>query len=221
MIHAISFQCIIRCFAYSCPILLKELRLPCNEHYISISRRSIWKRHNSIEELITHSPHLSVCQSLGQSDNPLLSPSSYNQYSPWCPCRNAVLVLLHGIQTHGKHGLWSLHPVVFNMELYTQTKAQLLGCIDEVQHMERQIDGVRMSGNVEASSNIVFHVTLVDHTKVGLEPVHECAACLAYISFLAIFASNAIFQISAFPTHIALSLICLANACGGNYLTVI
>ncbi len=58
-------------------------------------------------------------------------------------------------------------------------------------------------GTVEMSSYIVLHIPPTNDSKVCLEAVHESATSLAYILFLAAFASDAVDQIVALAGHVA------------------
>ncbi len=59
-----------------------------------------------------------------------------------------------------------------------------------------------MVGTVEVSSNVVLHIPPSNDPEVCLEPIHEGASRLAYILFLASFASDAVDQIVALAGHV-------------------
>ena len=87
--------------------------------------------------------------------------------------------------------------------------------------MKSKIWRDRSAGTVEVSSNVVLHVPSVDHAKVGFELVHQRAACLAHILFLAVFACDAIHQISALASDIAFALICASSRRAGDCTAVV
>ncbi len=99
---------------------------------------------------------------------------------------------VHGVESHGKHCLQRLHPVVFNLEAHVKCKACPFGCIDEIQDMDLQVNGARVSTTIEMTSNVLLHVPSVYAAEMGLEPVHQGSTGLTYILFLTLFARNAV-----------------------------
>ncbi len=118
-------------------------------------------------------------------------------------CRRSV----RGVESHG---------VVFNLEMHVKCKACPVWYINEIKDMDQQIASAGVSGTIEMSSNIPLQVPSDNAAKMGFEPVHKCATCLAYILFLARFARDTVDQIGAFAGDIPLGIISFACHCTGD-----
>ncbi len=62
-----------------------------------------------------------------------------------------------------------------------------------------------MIGTVEVSSYVVLHIPATNDPEVCLEPVHEGACRLSHILCLASLASDAVDQIVALTSYVALA----------------
>ena len=67
------------------------------------------------------------------------------------------------------------------MQSHVQGKASFRRCENEVQDVDFQVISAVVFSTVEVTTQILGHVTPIDHPEVSFESVHESATGLPYI----------------------------------------